>query len=292
MGDSFYMRLYTKEFLADSKVRALSREHRADLVDLWCHGDQEGSIPSDPVALGRLLGLPTAVARRTLEALRVFFVEKDGRLFSPRQMRERLAREAESERKRDGANKTNAKRWGKPSLSESDSESLSDRVGDRLATGIPVAQMSPVSSQQSVRTSPSLRSGEVRAEAAEPPTPLLPGETCLLSLPCVGKGPTAWPVGQSQIDQWTAAFPGVPVLPELRKMKLWLEDPACPKPKTHRGMGKAVLTWLGNAQKWGSGPPTPPAPTSKTPEADETLLRQIQGRQWPKLQSLVSGDSR
>lgn len=149
MGDTFFMRLYTKEFLADSKVRALSREHRADLVDLWCHCDQEGSIPADAVAVGRLLGLTPAAARRTMEALCAFFREdsdQPGRLFSPRHRRERAAREAEAEGHRRGAETTNRKRWGNRPEGEAPSESL----GDRSATDKRLAEGSPVISQQSV----------------------------------------------------------------------------------------------------------------------------------------------
>ena len=174
MGDSFFMRLYTKEYLSDSKVRTLSREHRADLVDLWCHCDQEGSIPMDPLAIGRLLGLAPAVARRTMEALRPFFQEEDGRLYSPRHRKERQARDAESLKKRGAAQKTNAKRWGFPSPSESDTASLSDTVSESLSESLSdtVSESLSVSlkGRQSVvrykrsTTSPSLRSGEGRRD--------------------------------------------------------------------------------------------------------------------------------
>lgn len=193
MGDTFFMRLYTKEFLADSKVRALSREHRADLVDLWCHCDQEGSIPADAVAVGRLLGLPPATARRSMEALKVFFREDEahpGRLFSPRHRREREARDAEAAGHRRGAQTTNEKRWGKRGGSESPS--------DRSATGERVAEGSPVISQQSVQPANAGCGAETPAapRPAKAKSPrkarVQPLETQPLEVLLGGKGSQTW----------------------------------------------------------------------------------------------------
>ena len=169
---TFFMRLYTREYLSDAKVRALSREHRADLVDLWCFCDQEGSIPDAPAAVARLLGITPAAAKKTMAALEGFFrplEDAPGRLFSPRHRREREEREAATRGHQAGARETNKKRWGKSSHSDTPSEPLNESLSDHSVTTERVAEVSPVSSKQLVHSS--LRS-ECGAELpAAPPAP-------------------------------------------------------------------------------------------------------------------------
>lgn len=274
MGDTFFMRLYTKEFLADSKVRALSREHRADLVDLWCHCDQEGSIPADAVAVGRLLGLPPATARRSMEALKVFFREDEahpGRLFSPRHRLEREARDAEAAGHRRGAQTTNEKRWGKRGGSESPS--------DRSATGERVAEGSPVISQQSVQPA------NAGCGAETPAAPRLLEEPSVFLMPCRGVDAQPYGVTQRQVDDWTTAYPGVDVLQELHKAKAWLE--AVPtRGKTRAGMARFLVGWLGRAQDSAvSRPPARAAPggAHRGIAADQTFQQQLSSISWPAL---------
>jgi len=154
MGTNFFMRLYTKEYLSDSKVRALPREQRSDLIDLWCHCDQDGTIPADPVAVGRLLGITTAQARKTLTILGSLFQPEGDRLFSPRLRKEHLDRAKESDAHRKGSTLTNAKRWGNRSLSESLSDPPTLDENGHSAIAERVAERSPISIQQSVQTTP------------------------------------------------------------------------------------------------------------------------------------------
>jgi hypothetical protein len=69
----------------------------------------------------------------------------------------------------------------------------------------------------------------------------------LMTLPCVGKGPKAWPLTETVLSGWNEAFPGVDTLGEARKMKLWL-DASPSKQKTFSGMTRFALAWLSRQQ--------------------------------------------
>jgi hypothetical protein len=106
-----WLKLWAKDYLGDAKVRALSRDDRATLIDLWLlmlqaprpghlvgtHGPLEGE------PLYRSLGLSKAAADRTLDELvRATIVRRasDGTLYSPRIVREAEEREQAVERQR------------------------------------------------------------------------------------------------------------------------------------------------------------------------------------------------
>jgi hypothetical protein len=74
----------------------------------------------------------------------------------------------------------------------------------------------------------------------------------LLTLPCVGTGPAEFPVRESLVLEWTAAYPGVDVLGELRKAIQWCGDNPT-KRKTYRGARKFLGGWLAREQDKRSG---------------------------------------
>lgn len=84
---------------------------------------------------------------------------------------------------------------------------------------------------------------------ADAPAPA-PTSPVVFTLRCSGKGPKAYDVTQAQVDEWSAAFPGVEVLAELRKSVAW-QDANPSKRKTHRGMAKHLVSWLSGAQDRG-----------------------------------------
>lgn len=51
-----------------------------------------------------------------------------------------------------------------------------------------------------------------------------------------------------QVAQWSAAFPGVDVPGELRRMRAWLDANKALR-KTHRGIDRFIVSWLGRAQR-------------------------------------------
>lgn len=92
-----------------------------------------------------------------------------------------------------------------------------------------------------------VESAELVADAPTPaPSPVV------FTLQCSGKGPSTYDVTQAQVDDWSATYPGVDVLAEIRKSAAWQE--ANPRRrKTHRGMAGHLVSWLGRAQDGGRG---------------------------------------
>lgn len=98
-----WFKLYPKQYLADSKVKMLSREHRSILVELWCYCSEDGSIPADAGDLSRLLGESVATTKKAMEKLASFFVHEGDRLVSVRLKSEAEAYEAKCQKLRESA---------------------------------------------------------------------------------------------------------------------------------------------------------------------------------------------
>lgn len=85
-------------------------------------------------------------------------------------------------------------------------------------------------------------------------------------LPCVGDGPKEYGVTAAQVASWQEAYPGVDVLAEIRKARVWLE--ARPeRRKTFRGMPAFLVGWLNRSQdsaRGGQGPPASPDRARRT----------------------------
>ncbi len=82
---------------------------------------------------------------------------------------------------------------------------------------------------------------EAHASAAAPP---------VVTLVCAGVGVKEYTVTAEQIATWGRAFPGVDVLAELRRFGAWM-DASPRRRKTHGGMARAIVGWLGRAQDGG-----------------------------------------
>jgi len=105
-----WFKLYPRQFLTDSKVKVLSREHRSILMDLWCYCSEDGSIPADIQTLARLIGETPQVTRKAMEKLASFFHEEDGRLISKRMKAEADAYEEKCQKLRESASKGGLKK--------------------------------------------------------------------------------------------------------------------------------------------------------------------------------------
>lgn len=216
---------------------------------------------------------------------------------APVYVQKRMAREAE--RIKRGQTITDIRRAAAKEMHRQHPPKQTDASGIHLQTDADKTKQTDAS----VRTpSPSplttsLRSVASCAEAVEPPPvqpAILPLEPSLLSLPCVGKGPREWPVTQRQVDQWAEAFPGVEILSEVRKMRLWLLEPVnASRRKTYGGTGKFVLHWLGKAQDQSrpvAGRASPGVNgSSRTPAADAALTNQIKNMNFPTLAPAAAG---
>lgn len=78
----------------------------------------------------------------------------------------------------------------------------------------------------------------------------------LITFPCVsGKriGSNSWEFRQSLYDELRQAFPDVDVLSETRKALLWINTNT---KKTHDGMPRFLLRWMGKAQNYSGRKPT------------------------------------
>lgn len=85
------------------------------------------------------------------------------------------------------------------------------------------------------------------------------GTTCgeaqgpaVVAFDCVGTGAKVHGVTEAQVAEYRQAFPGVDVVGELRRMRLWLE--AHPdRRKTARGMPRFITSWLTRSQDRSQG---------------------------------------
>ena len=77
--------------------------------------------------------------------------------------------------------------------------------------------------------------------------PLLDSDSPVAAtLPCSGSA-KSYGVTLEQITSWQQAYPGVDVLAEVEKARVWLEaNPT--RRKTHGGMARFLVAWMGRAQ--------------------------------------------
>lgn len=66
-----------------------------------------------------------------------------------------------------------------------------------------------------------------------------------LTFPVRGAGPKTWGLTGSQTDEWREAYPGLDVLAECRKARVWLA--AQGHLKTAPGMPRFLVSWLNKA---------------------------------------------
>jgi uncharacterized protein YdaU (DUF1376 family) len=100
-----WFKLFPRDYLTDSKVRLLSREHRSILLDLWCYCAMDGSIPKDPESIARLLGEPIPSTKKAMEKLNGFFLEEGCALYSRRLRVESEAYEEKCQKLRENGSK-------------------------------------------------------------------------------------------------------------------------------------------------------------------------------------------
>lgn len=85
------------------------------------------------------------------------------------------------------------------------------------------------------------------AASREPDLAVIPVSLPIMVFPCVGKGPTEWPLGSEKLAEYREAYPGVEPLEEARKALQWcLDNPT--KRKTYGGMSRFLNLWMSRAQ--------------------------------------------
>ncbi len=117
--------MYPGDFLADPKVQAMTTEEVGAYCLLILQGWIDGGVPNDMEQLARQTRLsPKKFASVWKRVGQCFVLDESGRFRNPRQERERQFQSENRKRLQDAANATNAKRWGSPS------DTPSDSVGD------------------------------------------------------------------------------------------------------------------------------------------------------------------
>lgn len=146
-----WFKFYASDYLLDEEVDVLPLDAQAILVRLWCLCWRSEVIPAAPEILALRTKVDPRVMKRHWDQLQAFFKSVEGGLISLRMERERTESRAKSESHRLGAQRTNEKRWGKRSLSDSpsdppsDSQAIPERAADRIADRI--AERSPSESE-------------------------------------------------------------------------------------------------------------------------------------------------
>jgi len=235
-----WFKIYAAEILSDENFQGWDVTERGSWFTLLCVAWREGSIPADQQSLARLLHIDSSAMRHVWSAIGSRFVEHPdhpGRLTSPRLEMEREAAEV-LHKKKSGAGKLGAtSRW----------HNTKKRRGRAMAVpwqkdGRPLANDSDQVRAGEERTA---QGREEEASCSEPAPQ--PPEPAVLTLPCVGTGPKTYPVTEAQVARWQEAHPGLDVTRELGRARVWLEaNPT--RAKTHRGMPRFLVAWLGRAQ--------------------------------------------
>jgi uncharacterized protein YdaU (DUF1376 family) len=109
-----WFKLYSKEILSDPKVKLLDHDHLGKLLLLWAFANEDGCcIPSDPEAIGKLLGVANKNQMvKHLVWIKRFFAPVEGddsRLISLRLKEEQEAYESKCEQLR-----LNGQKGGRP----------------------------------------------------------------------------------------------------------------------------------------------------------------------------------
>lgn len=150
-----WFKLYPRQFLTDSKVKMLTREHRSILVDLWCYCSEDGGIPANIDDLARLLGESRAVTVKAMKRLQPFFVQQGEQLVSVRMQAEAEAYEEKCQKL-----KVNGTKGGRPPKPNGKPIAKPKGKPKGLANGLAIAE--PNGNQLG---------GEEEREKALPPKP-------------------------------------------------------------------------------------------------------------------------
>jgi uncharacterized protein YdaU (DUF1376 family) len=229
--------MYATETLADERFQGWTCEERGAWVTLILVCWHEGSIPASPELLRRTLHLDAPAFRVIWEQIGNRFAPSDEdpeRLVSPRLEKERAkANRIASERAKAGAEggKAKAERGRKPSSNCQASAKQNPAVA--LANPAPTPTPTPEPT-------------EAEAGGEGTPSLLVADSPVTASLPCSGSA-KEYGVTLSQVSEWQHAYPGVDVLGEIAKARVWLEaNPT--RRKTHGGMARFLVAWMGRAQ--------------------------------------------
>lgn len=229
VGD--YMPLFLGDYRRDT-TDLTCLEHGAYLQllsELWIAG---GHLPFDPPRLAKRISLSPAKWDGVWARIGRFFDVFEGKVSQKRLLYElQQARRLRMARTKSGRKGADA-RWGNGAMKDASA------ISSPLANPCPKPTPTPLPKED-----PESDSSELAADgqASEPP---------VLVFPAVGHGAKEWGMTRKFTSECQSAYPGVDVLSEAKKARLWLEsNPA--KRKTANGMARFLFAWLGRAQNAG-----------------------------------------
>lgn len=238
--DLAWFPVYATETLADERFQGWTCEERGAWFSLALVCWHEGSIPASPDQLRRLLHLDAPTFSVVWQAIGDRFApsdEKPDRLVSPRMEKERVkARRIVSERAKAGA------KGGKAKADRARKQPSNCQANAKQSAAVALANPtpSPTPAPTQILEEEASAAGDGVREVQHSDSPVA------ASLPCAGSA-RSYGVTLDQIASWQQAYPGVDVLAEVGKARVWLEaNPT--RRKTHGGMARFLVSWLGRAQ--------------------------------------------
>lgn len=193
-----------------------------------------GSLPHDTKRLARIVRISHKKFQKNWKKIskKFFFRDINGDQILQNSKMENVREEINNylKKQRESGRKGAEKRWGKDS----------DPNGEPIAT--PMANGCLSFSSSYLKESSSLCS-----EDSSPEPPKSSGESkVILTVPLIKKD-GEFEITENMIKEYKEAFPGIDVLAELRKLKIWNQDNPQNR-KTRGGFKRHVLGWLSRAQ--------------------------------------------
>jgi uncharacterized protein YdaU (DUF1376 family) len=229
-----WFRLDPAKFLSDSLIETLTTEELGCAFRLLCRQWLDGYIPDDSRLLSRLCRLDEPRMDAAWKTLSRFFpVIEDGKRANRFMYVEREKVVADLDRKSDQATRAARKRWDER---PSDATAMRDACATHADSN---ARAEQSRTDQTIEEQNRTFCSELLSATPSSPT--------VSKLPCSGKDEKEYPITEAKIAEWGEGFPGVDIVIEIRKMRLWLEENP-KRRKTFKGMGRFCLSWLERSQ--------------------------------------------
>jgi uncharacterized protein YdaU (DUF1376 family) len=283
---------YPKDILSDERCVSMTHEEFGAYIRLLCHAWLEGSIPSDPVRIGRVLGVGGRAFRKLWPSLAPCFETVGDRLVQCRLERERERQvqrsTAQAERGRKGGRPTGSTKEKSHGLNPEKPRVSRTKAGKSLPSPFP----SPYVPFPALPTSEATGTGEsppaVAAPSGKTPVaePDINGALKQAPLtPEIVTGNGAWPRDWSKrvvdITREHGEAPPGPILHALKPMEFrWKWEDVERGFRAYVEAGKLEFgagPFVRSARQWieEGGPPSPQRMREK--RSDEALKRFMEG---------------
>jgi len=221
-----WFKFWASDFLTDPDIDEIPLAAQALILRMWCVCHIRGSIPTDKVEIARLCRVRIEDVELYEPYYQRFFKLKNGSYISPRMEKERLkselARLNVSQRYKQKTSTESPTEWFTDCSSKSPTQKLDVQNPDSRSKSKPLAPRDETPSVQTIFDLP------------------LPGKQGEYGVP------------QDFYEECQEAYPGVSVMHELSRMRIWLL--ANPKRrKTESGMTRFINSWLAKKQNEESG---------------------------------------